>query len=81
MPSFFHGAHRFDIHTLNGNTEDPYFSVDRVEVETALGALAYQAIHVAERIAEGATESDVMSPGDTVATLRILDAIREAARS
>ena len=81
VPSFFHGARRFDIHTLNGNTEDPYFSVERVEVETELGALAYQALHVAEHVAAGKTESDVMSPGDTVATLRMLDAIREAARS
>ena len=80
VPSFFHGARRFDIHTLNGNTEDPYFSVERVEVATELGALAYQALHVAERVAAGATESDIMSPGDTVATLRILDEIRVAAR-
>ena len=80
VPSFFHGARRFDIHTLNGNTEDPYFSVERVEVETELGPLAYQALHVAERVARGETNSDVMSPGDTVATLRILDAIRDAGR-
>ena len=81
VPSFFHGARRFDIHTLNGNTEDPYFSVERVEVETELGPLAYQALHVAERIAAGETESDIMRPSDTVATLPILDAIRDAARS
>ena len=81
VPSFFHNARRFDIHTLNGNTEDPYFSVERVEVATELGPLAYQALHVAGRVAAGETESDVMSPRDTVATLRILDAIREAARS
>ena len=31
-------------------------------------------------VAAGETESDVMSPGDTVATLRILDTIRDAAR-
>ena len=66
---------------MNGNTEDPYFSVERVEVETPLGPLAYQALHVAERVAAGETESDVMSLGDTVATLRILDAIRDASWS
>jgi predicted dehydrogenase len=81
VPSFFHGARRFDIHTLNGNTEDPYFSVERVDVETELGPLAYQALHVGERVAAGETESDIMSPSDTVATLRMLDSIRDAARN
>lgn len=81
VPPFFHGARRFEIRTLNGRTEDPYFSVEPVEVDTPLGPLAYEAVHVADRAAEGKTESDVMSPADTVATLRILEAIRDAARA
>jgi hypothetical protein len=40
-----------------------------------------QAIHVAERIAQGETESNVMSPGETVATRRIVEGIREAGSS
>ena len=81
VPPFFHGARRFEVRTLNGRTEDPYFTAELIEAETAHGPLAYQALHVAERIAEGETESDVMSPRDTVATLRILETIREAGRS
>jgi predicted dehydrogenase len=80
VPAMFHAARRYEIHTLNGDRYDP-FSVDLVAAEPDIGPLAYQAIHVADRIAQGETESDVMSPGDTVATLRIIDAIRESARS
>ena len=78
VPPFFHGARRFEIRTLNGRMEDPYFTVELIEVETALGPLAYQALHVADRVEEGTTESDVMSPADTIATLRIIEAIRDA---
>jgi predicted dehydrogenase len=81
VPPFFHGAHRFEIRNLNGRTEDPFFTVELVEAAPDMGPLAYQAIHVAERVADGEIESDVMSPGDTVATLRMLEAIRESARS
>ena len=80
VPAFFHAARRFEIHTLDGDAVHP-FSVELVDAEPKIGPLAYQAIHVAERIAQGETESDIMSPDDTVATLRIVDAIREAARS
>ena len=81
VPPFFHGAHRFEIRTLNGNTSDPYFTVEQVEAAPEIGMLAYQAIHVAERVAEGQIESDVMSPLDTIATLRIIDAVRDAGRA
>jgi predicted dehydrogenase len=81
VPPFFHGARRFEIRTLNGRTEDPYFTVEPVEVETALGPLAYQALHVADRVSAGEIESDVMSPKDTIATLRIVETVRDAARS
>lgn len=80
VPAFFHAARSFEIHTLNGTAEHP-FSVERVDAEPDIGPLAYQAIHVAERIAKGETESDIMSPDDTVATLRIIDTIRESAHS
>lgn len=81
VPPFFHGAHRFEIRNLNGRTEDPYFTTELVEAAPELGLLAYEAIHVAERVAAGAFESDVMAPTDTVATLRIIDSIRGAVRS
>lgn len=55
--------------------------LDQGDLGVELGPLAYQALHVAERIAAGETESDIMRPSDTVATLPILDAIRDAARS
>jgi len=80
VPPFFHAARRFEIFTLDGDAARP-FSVELVAAEPELGPLAYQAIHVAERIAQGETESDVMGPEDTVATLRIIEAIREAGRS
>jgi predicted dehydrogenase len=80
VPAFFHAARRFEIHTLDGDAAHP-FSTELVDAEPALGPLAYQAIHVAERIAQGEPESDIMSPGDTVAILRIIEAIRESARS
>ncbi|WP_328609531.1 Gfo/Idh/MocA family oxidoreductase [Amycolatopsis sp. NBC_00345] len=80
VPAFFHAARRFEIHTLDGDAAHP-FSVELVDAEPEIGPLAYQAIHIAERIAQGETESDIMSPDDTVATLRIIDAIREAGRS
>jgi predicted dehydrogenase len=80
VPAVFHAARRFEIHTLDGDADHP-FSVELVAAEPAISPLAYQAVHVAERIAEGETESDVMGPGDTVATLRIIDAIRECTRS
>ena len=81
VPPFFHGAHRFEIRTLNGNTSDPYFTVEQVEAAPEMGMLAYQAIHVAERVAEGQIESDVMGPLDTIAALRIIDAVRDAGRA
>ena len=81
VPPFFHAAHRFEIRTLNGRTADPYFSVELVEAAPEIGMLAYQAIHVADRVAEGQIESDVMGPLDTIATLRIIDAVRDAGRA
>lgn len=80
VPPFFHAARRFEIYTLDGDAERP-FSVEPVDAEPAIGLLAYQAIHVAERTAKGEIESDIMSPGDTVAVLRTIEAIRESARS
>jgi predicted dehydrogenase len=80
VPAFFHAARRFEIHTLDGDAAHP-FSVELVDAEPAIGPLAYQAIHVAERIAQGEVDSDVMSPGDTVATLHIIEAILESAGS
>lgn len=80
VPAFFHAARRFEIQTLDGDAVHP-FSLERIDAEPEIGPLAYQAVHVAERIAQGETESDIMSPDDTVATLRIIDAIREAART
>jgi predicted dehydrogenase len=80
VPAVFQAARRFEIHTLDGDAAHP-FSVELIDAEPDMGPLAYQAIHVAERIAEGETESDVMSPSDTIATLRIIDAIRESARA
>ncbi|MFC8823976.1 Gfo/Idh/MocA family protein [Streptomyces sp. NPDC057137] len=80
VPAFFHAARRFEIHTLDGDAAHP-FSVELVDAEPEIGPLAYQAIHVAERVAQGETESDVMTPDDTVVTLQIIDAIRVAGRS
>jgi len=80
VPAVFHAARRFEIHTLDGDAAHP-FSVELVDAEPSIDPLAYQAIHVAERIAQGEAESDIMSPGDTVAALRIIDAIRESGRS
>jgi predicted dehydrogenase len=81
VPPFFHAAHRYEIRTLNGRTSDPYFTVESVEAAPEIGMLAYQAIHVAERVEAAKIESDVMSPSDTVETLRIIDAIRDVGQA
>lgn len=77
VPPFFHAAEHYEVHTLTGRMKDP-FTVERFDAGFAtIGPLAYQALHVADRVRAAQIDSDIMSPADTIASLHLLDAIRD----
>lgn len=78
IPPFFHAATKYEVHSLTGRMQDP-FTVEVVDGGFDIGPLAYQALHVADRVDARQIVSDIMPPEDTIATLRLLDGIRESA--
>lgn len=74
FPDFQHGD-TFSIHTHNGSREIE--SSETVHIENHQNGFIYQVAEVADCLRKGKVESDTITLNETIATMKLMDSMRE----